>query len=170
MNKKIIAERLRLLRDERGLTQKQVAQSTNIPLRSIINYENALREPAAENMVKLEQFYQVSGEYILGRIDRETFNSNCDAISNDLDELISLFVNFKTNFSHASQANQIQALDVLTAVMEDVTSYYLRADGEVVPSADAVTAFRAMLRFNGAGRAELLKRIDEMRELPRYNN
>lgn len=61
-----IAENLKMLRKESGLTQRELAQNVGIPLRSIINYENGLREPNSKAMAVLERYFNVTGEYLRG--------------------------------------------------------------------------------------------------------
>lgn len=65
-----IGERIQMLRKERNLTQKSLAEKTGIPIRTIINYENSGREPNAKNMAALERYFNVSGEYLRGETDQ----------------------------------------------------------------------------------------------------
>ena len=64
-----IAKNLKVLRKETGLTQRGLAQETGIPLKSIINYENGLREPNSKAMAALERYFKVSGEFLRGETD-----------------------------------------------------------------------------------------------------
>lgn len=61
-----IATNLKLLRKDANLTQREFAQKIGLPLRSIINYENGLREPNSKAMAALECFFNVSGAYLRG--------------------------------------------------------------------------------------------------------
>ncbi len=65
-----IATSLKMLRKDAGLTQRELAQKVGLPLRSIINYENGLREPNSKAMATLERFFNVSGEYLRGETDQ----------------------------------------------------------------------------------------------------
>lgn len=67
--KKEIARKIKLLRQERNLTQQKLAELTGITLRSIINYENAVHEPNSKSMVLLENFFNVSGSYLRGETE-----------------------------------------------------------------------------------------------------
>ena len=49
-----LSDMLKKLRKEKGLTQKELAEKAGLPLRSIINYENEIREPNAKALVALE--------------------------------------------------------------------------------------------------------------------
>lgn len=60
--------RLEDLRTERGLTREEMANMLNISYSAYTNYENAKREPNFETIVKLADFFQVSVDYLLGRV------------------------------------------------------------------------------------------------------
>lgn len=67
--KKEIARKIKLLRQEKNLTQQRLSELTGITLRSIINYENAVHEPNSKSMVLLENFFNVSGSYLRGETE-----------------------------------------------------------------------------------------------------
>ena len=74
MNKKsAMGQRIQELRKDAGLTQEQLAQRIGVSMAAVRNYENGLREPNSKAMAALERFFKVSGEYLRGDIDRETF-------------------------------------------------------------------------------------------------
>lgn len=150
-----IAERLKELRTAAGVTQKELASSTGIALQSIINYENGRREPNSKAMVALERYFKVSGEFLRGEVDRETFLQNSAAIQGQLDTLVGLFQTFKLDFDCSSQERQMLAVSVLTGVMQTVTERLLRDDGPADLDADQVAqVVRAAFSLNTQGRAE----------------
>ena len=164
-----IAERLKELRTAAGVTQKELASSTGIALQSIINYENGRREPNSKAMVALERYFKVSGEFLRGEVDRETFLQNSAAIQGQLDILVGLFQTFKLDFDCSSQARQMLAVSVLTGVMQTVTERLLRDDGPADLDADQVAqVVRAAFSLNTQGRAELAKRAGELTQLAQY--
>ena len=67
-----VSDNLKSLRKNAGLTQKELAEKSGLPLRSIINYENGLREPNSKAMAALERFFGVSGEYLRGEEDKRS--------------------------------------------------------------------------------------------------
>ena len=72
-----IATRLKALREERGLSQNDLAQKTGLSKKSIINYENGYRQPNSKAMAILEHFFDVSGAYLRGESDvRYNHDSN----------------------------------------------------------------------------------------------
>ncbi len=64
-----IKEKLKDLREEAGLMQKEVAQFLGITRGAYTNYELGTREPSLDMIVKLCDFYKVSADYLLGRED-----------------------------------------------------------------------------------------------------
>lgn len=65
--KAVVAERLTSLREERGLTRKQVASEMGLALSTVAGYEQAYRTPKFNNLPKLAKFYRVSLEYLTGQ-------------------------------------------------------------------------------------------------------
>lgn len=80
MNK--LAERMKLLREERDIGQKELAAFLCCSTGTISNYENGVHEPCLDNAVKIAHFYQVSLDYLLGNTDLRTMSgSGCPEIS-----------------------------------------------------------------------------------------
>lgn len=63
------SERLRELRNEKGLTLEQVASATKLSRGAIGFWETGKRIPNALAIVALAKFYGVSADYILGLAD-----------------------------------------------------------------------------------------------------
>lgn len=61
--------RLKELRDEKNLTQEDIAQAINTSRPNISRWEKELNEPAASQIVKLADFFGCSTDYLLGRSD-----------------------------------------------------------------------------------------------------
>lgn len=59
--------RLKDLREDRDLVQKEVAAYLNIDQRVYSNYETGKREIPTRYVVALADFYKTSTDYILGR-------------------------------------------------------------------------------------------------------
>ena len=73
-----IATRLKALREERGLSQNDLAQKTGLSKKSIINYENGYRQPNSKAMAILEHFFDVSGAYLRGESDDRNNHDSFD--------------------------------------------------------------------------------------------
>ncbi len=66
------AERLRLCRQNKGLTQKQMAAICNVSERHYQVYESGANWPRAEGLIALADFFNVSLDYLVGRSDDPT--------------------------------------------------------------------------------------------------
>ena len=62
-------QRNRDLREDADLTQKQVGEAINVPQRTYAYYESGQRMVPPQVLCALADFYNVSVDYILGRVD-----------------------------------------------------------------------------------------------------
>ena len=62
-------QRIRDLREDADLTQKQVGEAINVPQRTYAYYESGQRMVPPRVLCALADFYNVSVDYILGRGD-----------------------------------------------------------------------------------------------------
>lgn len=65
----ILAKRLKECRKEKGLTQYQVAVYCDITEKAYQNYELMMREPKLEILIKIADIFDVSLDYLVGRIE-----------------------------------------------------------------------------------------------------
>lgn len=65
--KEDFARTLALLRQERGISQRQAAGALGVSQALLSHYENGLREPGLNFVVKACDFYNVSADFLLGR-------------------------------------------------------------------------------------------------------
>ena len=65
----ILGKRLKELREERGLTQKQVAESLNLHSVTYLHYEKDQREPPLSILADMATYFEVSTDYLLGLTD-----------------------------------------------------------------------------------------------------
>ena len=79
--------RLKKLREEKGLKQSELAQMLNISQATLSNWEREVHDPDNENLRKLAQIFGCSTDFLLGysssfeseRIDRAYFRIAQDA-------------------------------------------------------------------------------------------
>lgn len=64
-----LGERLKELRVENGLTQREVADRLHINSVTYLHYEKAQREPPLVLLAEMAALYQVSVDYLLGLTD-----------------------------------------------------------------------------------------------------
>ncbi len=76
MDTKIIAQRLKTCRLQKGYTLSQVATYLNISKSLLSNYENAQNYPGIRSLIALANFYHVTTDYLLG-IECLTLPKNC---------------------------------------------------------------------------------------------
>ena len=62
-------ERLRLLREERKLGQKEIAALLEVSVSCVGKYENEQRTPPPKTIHALADYFGVSTDYLLGRIE-----------------------------------------------------------------------------------------------------
>lgn len=62
-------EKLKELRIEKGLTQKEVAQALSISIPTLSHWECNYQEPSFNDLKTLCRFFKVSSDYLLGLED-----------------------------------------------------------------------------------------------------
>ncbi len=66
---KIIAKRIKELREEKGLSQKELAKELSVTQTTISKWEQDIRNPDIYTIVKMCKFFNVSADYFLGLED-----------------------------------------------------------------------------------------------------
>ena len=87
----MLSERLKTLRSEAKLTQKEIAEKLEVSQQFYAKWESNKSTPASKNLNKLADFFNVSTDYLLGNTD------NKKALS--FDDLKEAIINSKT-FNH----------------------------------------------------------------------
>ena len=65
----VFSQRLIILREKRGLSQKDIAAECGVVVRAYQRYEYGEREPQLSTLIRLADFYGVSLDYLAGRTD-----------------------------------------------------------------------------------------------------
>lgn len=68
-------ERMRELREEKGLTQTELANYLEVTQKTYFRYENDERSIPLEKLILLADFYQTTLDYLVGRSDQNDFNA-----------------------------------------------------------------------------------------------
>lgn len=63
------SDRLISIRRQRGVTQRQLAESIGVSEIAVQNYENQRRKPAFDVLIALADYFDVSLDYLVGRSD-----------------------------------------------------------------------------------------------------
>ena len=61
-----MGQRLKLLRNQNKLTQKQVADRLGLAVSAVSSYESGVRFPPYQTLAKLASMYHVSCDYLIG--------------------------------------------------------------------------------------------------------
>ncbi|WP_313132818.1 helix-turn-helix domain-containing protein [Anaerocolumna sp.] len=69
----MLCENLKKLREERGLTKKQMSDLIGIPYTTYVGYETLVREPKKEQVDKIAEALNVPSAYILGLTDARSY-------------------------------------------------------------------------------------------------
>lgn len=65
----IINERLKHLRIQKNVTQKEIAENINVTPVSLQRFEYGTVRPSIDKLVALADFFDVSLDYLVGRTD-----------------------------------------------------------------------------------------------------
>ena len=65
----MIGKRLRDLREDADLTQKELAKILNVNKHSISSYERNKSEPPDDIKIKIVEYFNISSDYLLGITD-----------------------------------------------------------------------------------------------------
>ena len=68
--------KLKALRQERGITQKQLADYLELVPASVSAYETSGNYPSADIIIKICRFFSVSADYLLGLSDTKEFETS----------------------------------------------------------------------------------------------
>lgn len=69
-----MGNKLKSLRIEKKLTQKQVADRIGLAISAVSSYESGSRYPSYDVLVKLARMFHVSTDYLLGITDRRNID------------------------------------------------------------------------------------------------
>lgn len=62
----MVSDRIRLLRERRGLTQSELAKQLGITRSSVNAWEQGISVPSTQNIVELAAIFKISTDYLLG--------------------------------------------------------------------------------------------------------
>ena len=90
-----MGDKLKSLRVEKKLTQKQVADRIGLAISAVSSYESGTRYPSYDVLVKLARIFHVSTDYLLGMTD--TRNIDITGLDDNEIELVSQLVDMLRN-------------------------------------------------------------------------
>lgn len=87
-----IGERLREVRNNRGVSQQQLGDALHITVTHISKIENGDRGPSLSLLIALSDYFGVSMDYLCGRVPMSK-----EEMAKSLDTIISVCQSMKTN-------------------------------------------------------------------------
>jgi len=97
----MFGKRLKMLREEKEMSQDDLGRVLNVTQQTVNNYENAKRAPNLEMLCKIADFFEVSKDYLLEQSDDFRFQPKLN--------ILSLF-NFKSIEITAKKEQRIKKL------------------------------------------------------------
>ena len=85
-----MGDKLKSLRTDKKMTQKQVADRIGLAISAVSSYESGTRYPSYDELVRLAHIFRVSTDYLLGMTDKR--NIDVTGLDDDEIELISQLV------------------------------------------------------------------------------
>ena len=85
-----MGDKLKSLRTEKKLTQKQIADQIGLAISTVSSYESGSRYPSYDVLVRLAHIFHVSTDYLLGMTDKR--NIDVTGLGDDEIELVSQLV------------------------------------------------------------------------------
>lgn len=107
------AQKLKILRKEKKVTQSELADILGIARTTYANYEQGTREPDNTTLNKLADFFEVSTDYLLGR-DVPKWATSDDII--DLEEILDRNIHMAYGGEDLTAEDKQRVQDVLRAV------------------------------------------------------
>lgn len=90
-----IGKRIKMLREDERLNQKELAKALNISNTTLSQYETGQRTPSDDIKIKLANFFNVSTDYLLGRTDIKNQSEKISNAVEDDPELIEFWNELK---------------------------------------------------------------------------
>jgi transcriptional regulator with XRE-family HTH domain len=83
-----LGKRLKTLREEKGITTREISKIFKLGKSTISNYENDIRKPDYDILIKLADFYEVTVDYLLGITDeRNIYKLESNNLPKELREI-----------------------------------------------------------------------------------
>ena len=116
----ILASRLKLCREARGINKATVARDLNITASSMTYYESGLAVPSVDKLYAIADYLNTSIDYLVGRIDKSTESVRTEK---DVAEFIAMLVDFEginltRNFSTGTPMLTFES-DAINAFLEN---------------------------------------------------
>lgn len=106
--------RIKMLREDLGMTQQDLADKIEGAKSSVAMYEKGDRKPSLEVLVKLSEIFNCSIDYLLGKSDIRNSENNAD----DLLDLAKVGFT-KENYNPPTEKQKEQIRTIIETILED---------------------------------------------------
>lgn len=122
-----LANKLKLLREKKGMTKKEVAEAVGVHPSSIGNLEKG-SIPQADLLYNLAKLFDVSMEYLIdSTIDQEIEFTQFHALNNDEMTLLNLY-------GQLSDRDQEEVIGIINLKLINAKRYASKTKGKFTPS------------------------------------
>ena len=104
-----LGDRLAELRQDKGLTQREVADLLHCSITGVSGYERDTREPSLETLVDLARFFDVTTDYLLGLTD---YSVPLSALEKEFTNGVS-YISVMNTLTKLSPENRVALLTVI---------------------------------------------------------
>lgn len=94
-----IGNRLKIIRENKGISQMQVYKDIGIHNKTLSGYERGVSEPDLQTLFLLATYYKVSTDYLLGITDVKNPSTTYKMPNHGLDENLGKLINVSQNLS-----------------------------------------------------------------------
>lgn len=139
---KQLAEKLQALRQQKDVSQSEIAKYIELSVGAYQNYENGRREANYETLCKLADFYNVSTDYLLGRTSvKHMATEQPDPLADvDISDVEKRAIMRYTALDETMRAVCIEAFRQISGVL-------ITEDGEVKQSSEKSKQKKLTIKF-----------------------
>ena len=169
----MIGDKIKLLREAKGLTQQQIAQDPAFGIKqgTLSAYERNAREPNIETIRRIAEYFGVTSDYLIGISEHQT--AEYDAVGKVIplsDDAIDALRGYDA--AELSTISSVLSASAATEFFEDLRAYVMACSPgpeELLPMADHInrsaSADRVALEMLTSYKRKLLDRaLDELCE------
>lgn len=119
--KETFAQRLIELREQKNITQQELAEELGITRQSLSLYEKAERTINIELLAKIADFFNVSTDYLMGRTDTATLDESIQTAC----KITGLTASSIHNLQNLKNFEDIKVFDIMDAFITSISSSLL---------------------------------------------
>lgn len=158
----MIGNKIKILREENSLTQKELSSRLGININTLASYEREIREPPFSFIAKLAQEFHVSSDWLLGLSEyRQSFNMDSlfpdtldipdniqSLIKNTAAELVSISFEFQNTAPkelHALLEQELTFLSRVTTLTQDFLQQIVQVRESGKKQQDSISSYQEKL-------------------------